>query len=188
MVGLAEELPFLENISNILITKFLIALVILLIGFIIARILGRLLQRLLHEIELNNIVKRFSKMKINLEEVIGICLTYFIYFLTIIMALNQIGLTTTILNMLSAAILIIIVFSIFLSIKDSVPNVIVGFSILRKGNVQEGDYIKTRDFAGRVERITLTEVQLKTRKGDIIYVPNSRLIKSEYTIRRPKSK
>jgi len=187
MAGLIE-IPYFENISNILIARFLIALIILLIGFIIAKILGRLLQRVLHEIELNKIIKKITWLKINIEQIVSIFLTYFIYFLTIIMALNQIGLTTTVLNMLSAAILIIIVISIFLSIKDSVPNAIIGFSILRRGNIKEGDYIKTKDVAGRVEKITLTEVQLKTRKGDIIHIPNSILAKSEYTIRRPKSK
>ncbi len=188
MVGLIDELPFLENISNILIVKFLVALVILLVGFILANILGRLLQRVLHEIELNNVIKKVAKLKINLEEIAGLIVTYLIYFLTIIMALNQVGLTTTVLNMLSAAILIIIIISIFLSIKDSVPNIIAGLSIVRREDIKEGDLIKTKDVSGKVENVTLTEVQLRTRKNDIIHIPNSIFVKTEYTIRRSKSK
>jgi len=188
MNRITEGLPIFENLSNILIANFLVALIILLVGFIIGKVLGRLLQRVLHEIELNNIIKKITKLKINIEQISGLFLTYFIYFLAIIMALNQLGLTTTVLNMLSAAVLIIIVISIFLSIKDSVPNAIVGFSLLRKENIKEGDYIKTKDFYGKVEKINLTEVQLKTKKGDIIHIPNSILAKEQYTIRRPKSK
>jgi small conductance mechanosensitive channel len=188
MAGLLDELPFLQNISNILIIKFFIALVILLIGFIIAKILGKLLYRILHEIELNSIVRRISKSKFNAEQAASVTLTYIIYFLTIIIALNQVGLTTTVLNMLSGAILVIIIISIFLSIKDSVPNIMVGLSLIKKGDIQEGDYIKTKDVYGRVESITLTEVQLVTRKGDTIHIPNSLFAKTEYTIRRSKPK
>ena len=45
----------------------------------------------------------------------------------------------------------------------------------------------TKDFSGKIEKVTLTEIQIKTKKGDLIHVPNSVLIKSEYTIKRPKS-
>ncbi len=188
MVGLIDELNFLENLSSILIVRFLVALIILLIGFILAKILGRLLQRVLHEIELNSIIKKISKSNANIEQIIGIFLTYFIYFLTIIIALNQIGLTTTILNMLSAAILIIIIISVFLGIKDSVPNIISGFLIIRKGSIKQGYYIKINDVTGKVDNVTLTEIHLITKKGDIIHIPNSILTKSQYTIRKTKSK
>ena len=188
MASIVDELPYFQNLSNILIAKFLVALIILLLGFIIAKVLGKLFQRVLHGIELNKLVKKVTKLKINLEQILGLFFTYSIYFASIIMALNQLGLTTTILNMLSAAILIIIIISIFLSIRDSIPNAMAGFSLIRQGNIKENDYIKTKDIEGKVEKITLTEIQLMTRKGDVIHIPNSVLTTREYTIRRPKSK
>ena len=139
----------------------------------------------MHEIELNNVIKKVAKIKINLEQIVGSTTTYLIYFLTIIMALNQIGLTTT---MLSGAVLVIIVLSIFLSIKDSIPNIMAGISIIRKEDIKEGDFIKTKEVSGKVKNVTLTEIQLKTRKDDIIHIPNSIFVKTEYSIRRSKSK
>ena len=160
-------------------TRFVVAVIIILIGFIIARIVGRLLQKILKEIELNNIIKKATHIKINLEEGLSLFATYFIYFITIIMALSQLGLTTTVLNMLSAAVIIIIIISIFLGIKDFVPNLIAGIFIHRKGFVNEGDKIKVKDIKGKIIYLNLLETRVKTRNGDVIYLPNTFLTKNE---------
>ena len=161
------------------ITKFIVAVIIILIGFIIAKIAGRLLQKILKEVELNNIIKKAANIRVNLEEIISSFTTYFIYFITIIMALSQLGLTTTVLHMISAAVIVIVIISIFLGIKDFVPNLMAGIFIHRKGFVNEGDKIIVKGIEGRIIHLNLVETRIKTKKGDVIYLPNVLLTRNE---------
>jgi len=179
----AQATEYLNLIFSQLFTKFIVAIVILLIGFVIARIIGKLVQRVLHEVELNNILKK-AGVKFDLEDVISHLVIYFIYFITVIWALNALGLTTTILNMISAAFLILIIISILLAVKDFVPNLIAGFFIYQKNLIKKGDKIKVGDLTGKVEKISLVETEIKTSSGDIIHIPNSTLTKKEIIIKK----
>lgn len=183
MADVINATTYLDIIFSQLFTKVIVAVVILLIGFVIARIVGKLVQKILHEIELNNILKK-AGVKLQLEDLLSNIATYLIYFFTIIWALNSMGLTTTILNMLSAAFLILIIISIILAIKDFFPNLISGFFIYRKGIIKVGDKIKVGNITGKVKRITLIETEIKTSSGDTIHIPNSTLTKKEVLVKK----
>jgi len=176
---ISEGVNYVVNTLSGLLTKLIVAVIIILIGFIAGRVFGKLAQKLLHELELDRILKQTARVKFSLERAVGKFIAYFIYFLTIIIALNQIGLTTTILHMISAAVLIVIVISIVLGVKDFIPNLLAGMHIHRKGIVKEGDRIRVRGTEGTVVSIDMTEVKLQTAKGDIIFIPNSLLMKEE---------
>ena len=166
-----------------LFTKTIVAVVILLIGFIIGRIIGKVVYKFLHEVELNNVLKK-AGLKISLETSVSNLAKYFIYFISVIWALNEIGLTTTILNMISAAALILIIVSILLGIKDFIPNLIAGFVIHHKSLIKIGDKIKIDHLEGKIVDINLVETQIKTKKGDIIHIPNSTITKKELIIKK----
>ena len=153
-----------------LFTKIIVAVVILLIGFIIGRIVGKVIHKFLHEIELNTLVRK-AGIKAEVEKKASKAATYFIYFITVIWALNEIGIATTILNMVSGAALILIVISIALAIKDFIPNAIAGFIIYRKDLIKVGDRIELGRIKGKVIAISLIETQIKS-KGDIIHIPH----------------
>lgn len=173
----------LINIANSFISKYLtnfvVAVILILIGFIVGRIAGRLLQKILNEIELNNIIKKATNINVNLEEIISTFAAYFIYFISIVMALSQLGLTTTVLNMISGAVIVVIIISLFLGIKDFVPNFISGIFIHRKGFVNEGDNIRVKGIEGKIIHLNLVETRVKTKKGDIMYIPNTMLTRNE---------
>jgi small conductance mechanosensitive channel len=168
--------------------KSIVAIIILIIGFVFGRIAGRLLQKVFHEIELNTILKKATGIKIALEEVISKIVTYFIYFIAIIWALNELGLTTTILTMVSGAALVLILVSMLLVIKDFIPNAFAGFLIHRRRQIKIGDKIKTDGIEGKITRISLVETEIKTKQGDIIYIPNSLLTKRQLIVHKKKSK
>lgn len=169
-------------------TKLIIAVVILLVGFIIGRILGRLTQKLLHEIELNKILKKATRLNIQLEHAISIFITYFIYFIFIIVALEKIGIGAIAFNLLAAGVIIIIIISIFLGIKDFVPNAIAGLFIHTKRRIEKGDIIKFKGIQGTVQHVNLIETRIETGSGDILYIPNTNLTKSELVkIKKKKS-
>ena len=183
MANVSETINIVNNLFSQFFIKFIIAIIILLIGFIIGRIVEKVIQRILHEIELNKNLKK-AGIKFSLEEIIGTFTKYFIYFIAVIWALTEVGLTTTVLNMISAVVLLLILISLVLAIKDFLPNAFAGFLIYQKGMFKKGDKIIVRNMEGTVEKISLIETEIKTKKGDTIYIPNSLITKKEILIRK----
>jgi len=172
-----ESIGILPKLLSGIFTKLVVAVIIVLIGLISGKLLGKLVHKALHEVELNKIIKKAAGIKVSAEEIISTFITYFIYFIFIVMALNQFGITTVVLHMISGAILTIIIISILLSIKDFMPNMFAGFFIQQKGFIKEGDTINVDNTEGKVVHINLIETKIETKKGDIIYIPNSLLTK-----------
>ncbi|MBN2111541.1 mechanosensitive ion channel [Candidatus Woesearchaeota archaeon] len=169
-----------ERLVSGLLNNLIVAVVIILIGFILGRVLGKLVQKVLHELEIDRILKKTAKIKFSFEKALAKFIAYFVYFVAIIIALNQLGLTTTILHMISAAVLIIIVLSIILGVKDFIPNFLAGVHISRNRIIKEGDRIKIKGTEGEVTEVDLTEVKVRTKSGDIIFIPASLFVKEEF--------
>ena len=174
---ITNSINVLPKILSSVFTKLVVAVIIVLIGLVLGKILGKFIQKALHEIELNKIIKKAAGIKASVEEIISTFVSYFIYFIFIVMALNQLGITTVVLHMISGAILIIIIISILLSIKDFMPNMFAGLFIHQKRFIKEGDILKVDNTEGKVVHINLVETKIETKQGDIIYIPNSLLTK-----------
>lgn len=172
-------IAWLGDVFSSFYTKFILAVITLFIGVIIGRFVGKLLQRLLHELEIDNIIRKTTKIKVSVEEIISKFFSYFIYLVTIVMALNQLGLTTKVLELISIAIFIIIVLSILLGIREFIPNIISGIFIHQKRFLREGDKVKIGEVEGKIVKISLTETWIRTKRDDMIYMPNSLLTKKE---------
>jgi small conductance mechanosensitive channel len=179
MGWLTTSIRYLREGYSGVINKVAVALIILLIGFIIGRLLGKVVQRLLGELEINSILKQATKKKIPVEKIAADIVKYFVYFIVVIMALNQLGVTTTILYMVAGAIILIAILSVFLGVKDFIPNFFAGLLIHRKKFIKVGDMIKVKGIKGEIIHINLVETRIKTKSGDIIYIPNSNLTKEE---------
>ena len=176
-----------SNTSDTFFSKFLgkmiVAVVIVLIGFIVGRVLERIVHKVLHELELDRLMEK-TGLKISLETVISSLVAYLVYFIAVIMALNQLGLTTVILYIVVGGIIVLIIVSTLLAIKDYIPNIIAGFFIFRRGMFKEGNKVKLNGTEGRVKKIGLVETEILTRKGDQIFIPNSLLVKSKVTVKK----
>ncbi|MBU2640122.1 MAG: mechanosensitive ion channel [Nanoarchaeota archaeon] len=155
------------------------AIAILLVGVVLARFFSRFFSRILQEIHLNKILKNELGIKLPLEEFVSRFVLYIIYFVAIVMALNQLGLTTTILYIILLAILIIIIVLIILAFKDFMPNLTAGIYLYQKKIIKEGDIVDFMTVKGKVSKVELIETRIKTKEGDEIFIPNSLLLKSE---------
>jgi len=160
-------------------TKFIVAIIILLIGFIVGKLLGRLVYKFMHSIELNANLNKMSGVKIGLEEILEAFTTYFIYFITIVTVLQQLGLATTVLNMIAGGVIVIIILSTLLGVKDFIPNAVAGFVLQRRGFLQVGEVIKVKGMQGKIIKLSLVETKIETKDKDIIFIPNSVLTKTE---------
>ena len=173
--------PFSELYSVIaldLYKNILIATVTLLIGFVVGKILGKLVERFLDELDLNKFFRKFD-VRISMSELVGILVTYVIYAIAIASALKQLHLTSTVLSVIQAILLLALVVSILLGLKDFLPNLFAGFFIASSAIIKVGDYIKVNSAEGQVIRRGLVETLIQTKQGDVIYIPNASLIKQE---------
>lgn len=166
--------------------NFTAAIAIILIGVVVARFTSKLVKRILHELEINKVLKDQADIRIPIEESLGNLVKFIVYFISLFLALNQLGLSTIMLQIVLALVLLILVGFIILAFKDFIPNIIAGFVIHQKQIFKRGDLIMFKEFKGKVVQVNLMDIKLQTRSGDIIFVPNSILTKNEVINLRSK--
>lgn len=171
-----EELTSL--ISNNLI-KLVGGILIILIGIILSRFISKLIYKLLKKSKVNSFFQKKMGLNLPAEEFMTTVIRYLLYLLSIIYALNQVGVTTFVLKFVLIFIFILIILLILLSLKDIIPNLIAGLFLHQKKLIEVGDQISVKDIKGKVLEITGTETKLETKNKDIIIVPNRVLIKNE---------
>ncbi len=172
VVGFEAIGSFFMSIFNNVVT----ALVLLLIGFIAGRIIGKMMQKLLHEVDLDKSLKQ-AGVKLSLEYFISRFIMYSIYFLAIILALEQLGINTFVFSVIALGIVVVIIISLVLAIKDFVPNLMAGLFIHRKNIVRDGDKVDVGGIKGVVVHVNLFETKIRTKKGETVFIPNSTLVK-----------
>ena len=174
---------FTNKISS-LTTEIIVAVIILLIGFIIARMLRKMGYHLFHEFELDHLLGKLMGIKTNAEEYLSKRIAYFVYAITIIIALNQLGVTMTVLYIILGAFVLILVVMILLSVKDFIPNISAGLKLSKQDLLEEGDQVIIGKVQGRVKKVSLLEVHLETKHHDLIVIPNASVMKE--TIKKYK--
>jgi small conductance mechanosensitive channel len=182
-----RSVDYLNGFFSGILNKLVVALIILLVGFIVGRIVSRVLSRILHEVELDNILEK-AGFRMPLEHTLSTVLSYLIYFIAVVMALNHIGLTTVALYIVVGGAVLLVIIATVLGIKDFIPNMIAGFFIYRKGMFTVGQRIIVKNLEGRVKKISIVETELETKQGDMIYVPNSLLVKSTLLVKKKVEK
>ena len=172
----------MKNISGLIkpfYSDIIIAVIILLCGLIAGRIVGRLLFKLLSEIELNKLFKLATGFSVRLDNILSKVASYFLYFIFAMWALEKVGLSSIIINLLAGGIIALFIIAVILGIKDFIPNIIAGLFIHFKEIIKEGQQVEIDNINGTVEAIGLVETQLKTSSKDTVYVPNSAFIRSK---------
>jgi len=182
-----ESLEVITGVSDKvtpILSKIVVAVLILLMGLILGKLLGNLIRRALNEIQLDKHLRTTAGLRLSLEKIISSFVSYFIYFIAIVMSLNSLGLTTAILNMISAAIIIIIVVSFILAVKDFFPNFMAGILIKNKKMFNQGDTVQIKEVRGRIISIGFLETRLLTPSKEEVIIPNSIFNKRQVIIKR----
>jgi small conductance mechanosensitive channel len=159
------------------------AVIVLLIGFIIGKVLGKLAQRALHAFDVNLVLKK-AGVDFGLEEFIGHGIEYVIYFITIVVALDQLGVTAYVLYIVAAVVVLILAIAFFLGIKDFIPNFIAGIRLSSRKYFKVGDTITVGSVKGKVKEFGLLETKLVNGGKDVIHIPNATLIRQEIRVRK----
>jgi len=157
--------------------------VILLIGFGFGLLAKKLVKKVLKEIELNKIMAKVG-FTYDLEKWISSIIPYLIYLVTIVFFLDQLGITSVVLYLVVGAILMLVILTFLVGLKDVMPNFVAWVLLQRKSKIREGSRVEVREIAGRVEKVGYLETEIRTDSDDILYVPNSLFMKSKFKIKR----
>ena len=147
--------------------KMVVALITLFVGFIIAKLAGLLTKRVLHEAEINRVL---ATAGMKLDEAIGRLVEYLLYVITLLVILNQFGLTKLVLGILITLAIALMAFSLLLAIKDFVPNAITGLFIRKKLKSNLGKKVKIGMVTGKLVHVGV--VQSVVKDGGEHHVPH----------------
>ncbi len=160
----------------------IVGMVILIIGFAVGILAKKVVQRLLREMELNKMVSKVG-ITYNLEWWISSLVSFLIYLVTIVFFLNQLGITSIILYLITGGILLLVILTFVVGLKDVLPNFFAWIVLQRKGKVQEGKRIEVQEISGIVEKVGFLETEIKTDNDDLLYVPNTLFLKSKLKVK-----
>jgi len=171
-------------LRDVLLTRFILALSILFVGLIIGYLAGRVLRKAMIELEINKLFRRLTGTDLQIEQIIANIVSTFIYIVTILLVLAQLGIETFVVNALSIFLILLFFTLIFLGVKDFIPNMIAGMRLNRHGRFKVGQCIVVGSIKGTIMHVDLLEFVIETKKGDTILVPTSYLLHEKVTIEK----
>tara|TARA_Y100000310_G_scaffold89923_1_gene87052 strand:- start:15788 stop:16333 length:546 start_codon:yes stop_codon:yes gene_type:complete len=169
--------------TQITFSKVIEGIAILLIGFTIGVLAKKVLFRILKEIEINKIMSKVG-ITVKVDKIISSVVSYVIYLVTIVLFLDRLGIKSIVLYIVVGAILMLLILTFLVGLKDVIPNFAAWLIIQKKKNLRVGKRIEVSNIHGQVEKIGYLETEIKTDQGDILYVPNSLFLKSKMWIRQ----
>lgn len=171
----SQLLGMAESYLNTLI----IGVVILLAGFTLGILARKFLYRVLKEIELNAIIKKMGLLY-DVERGISSLAAYLIYLITIVWFLELLNITSVVLYLVVGAILMLVILTCIVGLKDVIPNLVAWMVIQKKQHIVEGKKVEIREISGVVEKVGYLETEIRTEEDDVLYIPNSLFLKSKY--------
>ncbi len=182
------SLPFVKTLLEVLSSlsnKLLLAALIFLFGLIIARLSGKIAQKFLHELGINSLFRSLLGVETAIDEVLGIIISGVVYAFTFLFILRVLGLDLLFINFIAIITLAILIVSMLIVLQNAIPNIFAGILIRHRKMILVNDHLKLRSLSGVVMQTGLFEVQVQTKEKDILYLPNSSLLKEKYfTVKR----
>ncbi len=160
-----------------------IGVVILFIGFALGIIVKKIVYKVLQGMELNKVMSKVG-IAHDLEKWISSLASFMIYLITIIFFMNYLGITSTVLYLIVGAVLMLLILTFIVGLKDVIPNFVAWVVIQKRELIHEGRKIDIREITGVVEKIGYLETEIKTENGDTLYVPNYLFLKSKMRVRK----
>lgn len=156
-----------------------VGIVILLAGFGLGVLVKKVLHKFLTEVGLNKIMSSVG-ITANVEKWASLIASYVIYLFTIVFFLEHFGIKSIVLWLFAGGVLMLLILSFLVGLKDVIPNFIGWLVIQKHGKIKEGRTINVKEISGRVERVGFLETEIKTDRDDVLYVPNSLFLKNKF--------
>ncbi len=160
-----------------------VGIIILLVGFGLGVLAKKLVYRILKEVHLNRVMSNVG-VTADLEKAISTIVMYLIYLFTIVFFLDHFGITSIVIYLVAGGVLALLILTFLVGLKDVIPNFVAWVLLQRKGKVVTGRHVDVREISGVVEKIGYLETEIRTERGDTLYVPNSLFLKSKFWVRK----
>ena len=171
------------EIAQSYVYTIVVGIIILLVGFGIGILAKKIAHKVLKELELNKVMGKVG-ITYNLEGSVSSILSYVIYLFTVVIFLDQLGLKSIVLYLIVGAVLMLVILTFLVGLKDIIPNFVGWLYIQKKDKLKVGHKVEVKEIAGRIEKIGYLETEIKTDADDILYVPNSLFMKSKFKLRK----
>lgn len=166
---------------NLLVT----AIVVLLVGLLIGRLVGRIISHILEDIEADRLTKNFP-IKFSITEFSAKFVEYAIDVIAFFLALQQLRLAKWVALALGLFIAAGIVLSVLFWLKDTIPNILVGWFLSAKKKPHTGDHIDLpkRKIKGKVIKKGITGIIIKTTSKDMYDLSYMVIARSDVKLKR----
>ena len=172
---------------SLYLNNVIIALVIILAGFILGKILESILRHIFAKLEVDERLTKIFSARRNYSRAIRRTIVRLVYVTAIILALQQVSLIKPVLTMLEFLAVVVVLISFMLAGLDVVPN-IAARTALKHKRLTVGDEVVFTDPTGVIQGtiidMTMIDVRVKRKNGDIFFIPNSVFLKQSITKRR----
>ncbi|MAG20512.1 hypothetical protein CL618_03715 [archaeon] len=152
---------------NDIVLRIIVFIIIILLGLVVSKVITNLIRKGVKEFELGKVFKK-AEIKYHPERFLPSLAKYIIYLLTIIIALNAVGITKIVLYVIIIILILSIIGYVLVSMRDLISNWLAGFKVKKKYKV--GDSLKYKKITGKVVHMNLVELQIQTKK-ELIYIP-----------------
>lgn len=164
-LGLNKLASLFDNVA-IFLPKLVAATMIFLFGMVLAQLLGRLVR------------KATSGIGDEYARTLGGFSSSVMTIVVVVLAIGQLEIDTTLLNIVIAIFLIILGVAVALSLglgtRDLARNIVYGAYV--RDNFQLGMPISFKQYKGRIVEITAVNTLIEANDGSRIYIPNSDLM------------
>ncbi len=167
-----------------IITTISVSISIFLIGLILGRILGRLTQKIMSIMHIDTLILHKKQKTFSIQMFLGEIVSIITYAIFTIIALNYIGITTILISIVLGIIVLIVLISTVLSLRDSLPNIFGYYRIVKQNKLSIGDTISIANTNGTIVSLSIYEIQIETKNKNIIFIPNRLLAKEKLTIHK----
>lgn len=181
-MGLLETVQGYVEVVMPSLNRIVIFFLILLIGFLAGKVLGRLVRRLLKEVGADAFVKRALGAKLSVERLLGGLTAGIVYTVSVILALDAAGFDTAVVVTLTVVLFISVILGAFVALRDFVPNALAYFTLRRRKAFAPGARIEVGDVKGTIVEVSLVDTTLKTKKEEMVVVPNAYLTRRAYRL------
>jgi len=173
MDSMNATLTSVKEVVAVFTTDAVASVVILLLGIVAGKLVEKALRFLLHLIGVNAALKKHLGVRLYLEEIIPSIVAVIIYVITVVMALQALGIAVKVITLLFWFVLVVMVISLFLTLKDIIPNLVHGIALMRSTKISVGDRVRIANYDGMVKEINLTGIVLDQGKGEQVIIPHS---------------
>lgn len=166
--------------------RIISAIVVLLLGLIIGKLSGRFIQKVLAELEVNVLFRDLTDIRLPLDRFAGSALSFAIYAITIVFALQQLKIITSVIYLILGALTLLLGATLLVGIKDFFPNTLAYFELRKRVSI--GDQITFKTMRLKITTMNLLETQTENNKGEIIFFPNAQILRHLEAQKRPKKR